>query len=85
LGRDAFFADAKARTTLWNLLVLGEAAKRVRNDIRMQFPKVQWRRIAGFRDTLAHAYFGLDEDIVWDVVVDEIPALLDALQCPGLE
>jgi uncharacterized protein with HEPN domain len=42
-------------------------------------PAIAWRRIAGLRDVLAHAYFGIDEDIIWDVVQTEVPALLPQL------
>ena len=35
--------------------------------------EIPWRRVAGLRDVLAHAYFGLDEDIVWSVVAEEVP------------
>ena len=41
--------------------------------------KIAWRRIAGLRDVLAHAYFGIDDDIVWSVVVEEVPTLLPRL------
>jgi uncharacterized protein with HEPN domain len=60
---------------LRNLEVLGEAAKRVPVEIRALAPAIAWRRIAGLRDVLAHAYFGIDDDIIWDVVRTEVPAL----------
>lgn len=64
---------------LRNLEVLGEAAKRVPLEVRALAPTIAWRRIAGLRDVLAHAYFGIDEDIIWDVVQTEAPALLPQL------
>jgi uncharacterized protein with HEPN domain len=64
---------------LRNLEVLGEAAKRVPPEARALAPAIAWRRIAGLRDVLAHAYFGIDKDIIWDVVRTEIPALLPQL------
>lgn len=80
MTRAAFFGDAKAvDAVLWNLLVLGEAAKNVPDEVRAEHPSLEWRKIAGFRDVLAHGYFGLDEDIVWDVLANKVPALLRAL------
>ncbi|RLB53556.1 MAG: nucleotidyltransferase [Deltaproteobacteria bacterium] len=82
-GRDSadIFGDRKRRDAiLWNLLVLGEAAKGVPADVRARFPAIEWRKIAGFRDVLAHGYFGLDEDIVWDVIENKLPGLLTLLR-----
>ena len=62
-----------------NLEVLGEACKGVPGDVRARDEEIAWRRIAGLRDVLAHAYFGVDEDIVWNVVSAEVPALLPRL------
>lgn len=64
---------------LRNLEVLGEAGKRVPAEIRALAPAIAWRRIAGLRDVLAHAYFGVDEDLIWDVICTEVPALLPLL------
>lgn len=76
LERSAFFADEKTvDAVVRNLEIVGEAAKKVPADVRVQLPNVEWRKIAGFRDWLVHAYFGLDPDIVWDVVSNEIPTL----------
>jgi uncharacterized protein with HEPN domain len=76
MSREQFFANELAcHAVLWNLLVLGEAAKQVPETIRNGNAEIEWRKIAGFRDVLAHGYFGLDEDIIWDVVTNKIPAL----------
>ena len=64
---------------LRNLEVLGEAAKNVPPDVRGLDDQVPWRRITGLRDVLAHAYFGIDDDIVWSIVVEEVPSLLPRL------
>jgi uncharacterized protein with HEPN domain len=57
-----------------NLEIVGEAAKRVSPSLREWAPGVPWREMAGMRDKLAHDYFGVDLDLVWDVVAVEIPA-----------
>ncbi len=58
-----------------NLEIIGEAAKHVGEDLRRQMPDVEWRKAAGLRDMLAHAYFGIDNDILWDVVQNKVPQL----------
>jgi uncharacterized protein with HEPN domain len=72
-----FFDDKKTRdATIRNLEIIGEAAKRVPDAIRVLAPDIPWRRVAGLRDILAHDYFGIDQTILWDVIVNEIPTLL---------
>ena len=81
LSRKELFADTKAlHATLWNLTVLGEAAKRVPDALRSQHPSVEWRKIAGLRDVVVHGYFGIDEDIIWSVVSTKIEPLREALE-----
>lgn len=63
-----------------NLQIIGEAAKNVPQDIRVRYPEVEWRKIAGLRDVLAHAYFSLENEILWDIVQNKIPPLLEQVQ-----
>ncbi|MFO8072578.1 MAG: DUF86 domain-containing protein [Polyangia bacterium] len=58
-----------------NLEILGEAAKHVPDEIKSALFEIEWRKIAGLRDFLAHAYFGIDDDILWDVVDNKVPEL----------
>lgn len=62
-----------------NLEIIGEAAKHVGEDLRIQLPGIEWRKVAGLRDVLAHAYFGIDNDILWDIVQDKVPQLATAI------
>jgi uncharacterized protein with HEPN domain len=55
--------------------VIGEAVKQLPDDLRQKYPAIDWRAMAGMRDRLIHHYFGVDYDIVWDVVINKVPEL----------
>ena len=55
------------------LEIIGEATKRLSKEYRLKFPSIPWTDIAGMRDKLIHAYFGVDLDMVWLTVTDDIP------------
>ncbi len=82
-GMDAasLAGDEKSRdAVLRNLEIIGEAAKRIPAAERAFLPHVDWRRIAGFRDIVAPAYFGIDDTILRDIVRNKVPELLTALR-----
>ncbi len=58
-----------------NLEIIGEAVKNVPQDIKRNYPEIEWRKIAGLRDILIHAYFGIDIEIIWDIVENKVPEL----------
>jgi uncharacterized protein with HEPN domain len=60
-----------------NLEIIGEASKHIPDEVRSKMPGIEWRKIAGMRDMLAHDYFGIDDDILWDVIQHKIPQLND--------
>ena len=73
-GRDYFFADRKTQdAVIRNLEVIGEATKGLSDPLRAAYPQVPWKQIAGMRDTLIHRYFGVNLDLVWEVVEKHLP------------
>jgi uncharacterized protein with HEPN domain len=79
LSMSEFIADRRTyHAVLRNLEIIGEAAKKVPEEVRQRAPAVPWRQIAGFRDRLAHGYFDVDDDVVWNVVQEHLAALRDA-------
>lgn len=55
------------------LEIIGEAAKNIPDDLRQKYPAVPWKDLAGIRDKLIHAYFGVDLEVVWLSVKEGIP------------
>ena len=63
-----------------NLEIIGEAVKNLPKEFTQVNTQVDWKSIAGMRDRLIHGYFGIDYEIVWDVVKNEIPILKQQIQ-----
>ncbi|MFY9824731.1 MAG: DUF86 domain-containing protein [Thermoanaerobaculia bacterium] len=81
MGRENFLQDLKTQdAVLRSFEVMGEAAKRVPEEIRDQAPEIPWRRLAGFRDVLIHQYEGVDLEEVWKRVAEDLPPLTKSLK-----
>lgn len=73
---DDFLQDHKTQdAVIRNIEILGEAAKLLSNETKEKYSNIPWKDIAGTRDKLIHDYFGVNIDIVWDIVKNEIPLL----------
>ena len=77
----AFLADAKTQSAvLHQLLVIGEAVKRLSPEFRAAHPEVPWRLIAGARDKLIHFYEGVDLEEVWKMVTSDLSGLIRLIE-----
>jgi uncharacterized protein with HEPN domain len=66
--------------TLRNLELIGEAASRVPDDIRLAHPEIPWRMMIATRNRLIHAYLGIDDDTIWSIIQDDLPELVIGLK-----
>lgn len=58
-----------------NLEIIGEAVKNIPTAIKNKTSAIEWKKVAGLRDILTHEYFGIDIEIVWDIVKNKLPDL----------
>lgn len=71
-----FLEDRKTiNAVIRSLEVIGEAAKNLPQSMRDEYPDVPWKKIVGMRDKLIHVYFGVDLEIVWQVIQHDLPAI----------
>ncbi|MEL6257262.1 MAG: DUF86 domain-containing protein [Bacteroidota bacterium] len=64
------------RAVVRSIEIIGEASKKLGAEFQSKHPEVEWRKMGGMRDFLIHVYFGINYNIVWDVLSDKIPELL---------
>jgi uncharacterized protein with HEPN domain len=76
MSQKTFAADPKTLdAVVRNLEIVGEAIKKIPDEVRSKHPAVDWKKIAGLRDILIHEYFGIDVEIIWDIVQNKLPVL----------
>ena len=77
---DSFIADDKTMdAVVRNFEIIGEAANRINSDFRVRNPEIEWNRIRGFRNRIVHEYFGVDYEIVWDIIETYLDEMIDWL------
>jgi uncharacterized protein with HEPN domain len=78
---DRFEADFRINFAVVRALeIIGEASKRLPDDLRQRYPAVPWKGMAGMRDRIVHEYDNVDLQIVWDVVMKDIPHIKPQIQ-----
>ena len=77
---DTFLKNSMMRfASIKQIEIIGEAASYISEETRNQFSEIQWRQIVGLRHILVHEYFGIDTHLVWQIIINDIPKLKDAV------
>lgn len=76
LSKSDFLVDENLKRAFTRSIeVMGEASKNVSEEIKHHSPAIEWKGIAKMRDKLIHHYFGVDYELVWEVVTDRVPMI----------
>ena len=76
MAYDKFLKDIKTQDAVTrNLEIMGEAAKNISNELKEKYSELPWKELAGVRDRLIHQYFGINYDIVWGIINEELSQL----------
>jgi uncharacterized protein with HEPN domain len=65
---------------LYNIQIIGEAVSKLPDDVKINNPQIPWTSIKGIRNRLIHDYIGTDLQLVWNVIINELPSFEDSLQ-----
>jgi uncharacterized protein with HEPN domain len=80
-SKEAFAQDSKTvDAVVRNLEIIGEAVKKVPKEVRLRHSAVEWKKVSGLRDILIHEYYGVDIEIIWDIVINKLPTLHETVK-----
>jgi uncharacterized protein with HEPN domain len=72
-GRDNFFSDSKTNeAVLRSLQALSESTKRLSSEVKAPYSEIEWSKIAGLRNVLVHEYLGVDLELIWEVLDQDL-------------
>jgi uncharacterized protein with HEPN domain len=78
---DTFLEDSKTKfASIKQLEIIGEAAKNITEETKIRFSQIEWQKITGLRNILVHEYFGIDENIIWGIIIKDLPKLKNSIQ-----
>ena len=81
LNHNQFLADRRTQLAILHLIALiGEAARRTTAEFRMQHAEIPWPQAMGMRNKVVHEYDDVDLELIWDVLVDDLPALISQIE-----
>ena len=79
--RETFYSSHLVQdAVVRNLQTLAESTQKLSAGLKASEPGIPWRSIAGFRNVLAHGYLGLDQEVVWSVIEQDLPKLTEAIE-----
>ena len=80
LSYDAFSKDQKSiDAVVRNLEIIGEAANRLPDEFKEKYSEIEWYKVVGLRHRIVHEYFGIDLEIIWQILHKDLPELRDSL------
>ncbi len=78
---DAFLSNSMMRfACVKQIEVIGEAANMITEETRSNFSEIEWRQIIGMRHILVHEYFGVDFELIWQVIINDLPSLKEKVK-----
>lgn len=77
LSFEDFLTDDKTiDAVVRNFEIIGEASLRIDEDFRLENPQIEWKKLRGFRNRIVHDYFGIDYEIVWSILTEDLEELV---------